>query len=274
MAINVSYQNGKEYSPDMDVALNKTIVGENIIVGNTSFLVSQNTTANMGVKVSVGKAWINGYFINSTASVSLSITGNTSGYSRIDAVVVEASANVGAIKVIQGTPTSNPTCPAIGNTQIKIAEITVVNNAISIGEANIKDCRAKIIESLSKEILSTKEDVKPLIEKNSKVEIYKTGAEGYRVDGDGFIYQWKAQNISSSNGIVDIRLSLPKAFVYPTSVSPTVWLLASDWQTTNDHLAAGGYLKTFMLDSSTVRVIASGLTPGLSYWLRVQCQGF
>ena len=64
MAINVSYQNGKEYSPDMDVALNKTIIGENIIVGNTSFLVSQNTTANMGVKVSAGKAWINGYFIN------------------------------------------------------------------------------------------------------------------------------------------------------------------------------------------------------------------
>ena len=49
MAINVSYQNGKEYSPDMDVALNKTIIGENIIVGNTSFLVSQNTVGFINV---------------------------------------------------------------------------------------------------------------------------------------------------------------------------------------------------------------------------------
>ena len=180
MAINVSYQNGKEYSPDMDVALNKTIIGENIIVGNTSFLVSQNTTANMGVKVSAGKAWINGYFINSTASVSLSITGNTSGYSRIDAVVVEASANVGAVKVIQGTPASNPTCPAIGNTQIKIAEITVVNNAISIGEANIKDCRAKIIESLAKEVLDAKENLNNIVEVvNAEASVQTLGSYPY-----------------------------------------------------------------------------------------------
>ena len=186
MAIKVSYQNNTEYSPTEDVALNKSIVGNKIIVGESSLLVTANTTANMGVKVSAGKAWINGYFINSTASVSLSVTGNTSGYSRIDSVVVEASASVGEIKIIEGTPGSNPTEPILNSNQIRVANITVVNNAISIIESNIKDCRETIIvASLADMVIEAYE--RPYVIKSS----YNTNPS-YRLWSDGYKEIWGA----------------------------------------------------------------------------------
>ena len=142
MALNISYVNNKEYAPEMDVNLNKTIMGEKTIIGTNSLKVSANTTANMGVKVAIGSCWINGYFINNTASYSLTITGNTIGYSRIDAIVIEGSAIGAFIKVVQGTASNTPTCPSIANNQIKLAEVTVINNATAIQTSNIKDTRS------------------------------------------------------------------------------------------------------------------------------------
>lgn len=167
MALNISYVNNKEYAPEMDVNLNKTIMGEKTIIGTNSLKVSANTTANMGVKVAIGNCWINGYFINNTASYSLTITGNTSGYSRIDAIVIEGSATGAFIKVVQGTASNTPTCPSIANNQIKLAEVTVINNATAIQTSNIKDTRSNIMTSLDASIHALENKVSNLEENKS-----------------------------------------------------------------------------------------------------------
>ena len=149
MAINISYINNVSYTPTMDVNLNKSIMGTKTIIGDSNSLkVNANTTPNMGVKVNIGKCWINGYYIENTASVSLSIAGNTAGYSRIDAVVIEGGSSGGSIKIIQGQASAFPSAPSINNNQIKLAEVTVVNNATAIQTANIKNTRSNIITSL------------------------------------------------------------------------------------------------------------------------------
>lgn len=167
MALNISYVNNKEYAPEMDVNLNKTIMGEKTIIGTNSLKVSANTTANMGVKVAIGSCWINGYFINNTASYSLTITGNTIGYSRIDAIVIEGSATGAFIKVVQGTASNTPTCPSIANNQIKLAEVTVINNATAIQTSNIKDTRSNIMTSLDASIHALENKVSNLEENKS-----------------------------------------------------------------------------------------------------------
>ena len=145
MAINTSYINNVSYTPTMDVNLNKSIMGTKTIIGdNNSLKVNANSTPNMGVKVNIGKCWINGYFIENTASVSLSIAGNTSGYSRIDAVVIEGGSSGGSIKIEQGQASAFPSAPPINSNQIKLAEVTVVNNATAIQTANIKDTRNSV----------------------------------------------------------------------------------------------------------------------------------
>ena len=177
MALNISYVNNKEYAPEMDVNLNKTIMGEKTIIGTNSLNVSANTTANMGVKVAIGSCWINGYFIHNTASYSLTITGNTSGYSRIDAIVIEGSATGAFIKVVQGTASNTPTCPSIANNQIKLAEVTVINNATAIQTSNIKDTRSNIITSLDASLHALENKVSSLEEnKSTKREYTGSGA--------------------------------------------------------------------------------------------------
>lgn len=177
MALNISYVNNKEYAPEMDVNLNKTIMGEKTIIGTNSLKVSANTTANMGVKVAIGSCWINGYFINNTASDSLTITGNTSGYSRIDAIVIEGSAIGAFIKVVQGTASNTPTCPSIANNQIKLAEVTVINNATAIQTSNIKDTRSNIMTSLDASLHALENKVSSLEEnKSTKREYTGSGA--------------------------------------------------------------------------------------------------
>lgn len=177
MALNISYVNNKEYAPEMDVNLNKTIMGEKTIIGTNSLKVSANTTANMGVKVAIGSCWINGYFINNTASYSLTITGNTIGYSRIDAIVIEGSATGAFIKVVQGTASNTPTCPSIANNQIKLAEVTVINNATAIQTSNIKDTRSNIINSLDASLHALENKVSSLEEnKSTRREYTGSGA--------------------------------------------------------------------------------------------------
>lgn len=130
------------------------------------FKVTQNTTPNMSVNINQGRAVIrNGftaYPVRSDATENRTIGNNTSGNTRIDAVVLyidlgatpnSQSSNVAKISVVQGTPSSSPVAPsdsaiqtAIGgsNPFIRLAHVTVVNNASSITNANIEDRRVKL----------------------------------------------------------------------------------------------------------------------------------
>lgn len=130
------------------------------------FKVTQNTTPNMSVNINQGRAIVRhgltAYPVRSDATENRTIGNNTSGNTRIDAVVLyidlgaspnSQSSNVAKISVVQGVPSSSPTPPsdsaiqtAIGgsNPFIRLAHVTVVNNASSIVNANIEDRRAKV----------------------------------------------------------------------------------------------------------------------------------
>ena len=141
--------------------------GGKVIYGDTSLVVSAQSTPNMTVKISSGECSVNGAILQNTASTNLTIASNSASYARIDAIVAYISDTTYELKVLQGTASASPTAPdCTSNTYIKLAEVT------SIQASNVKDCRNTnnqiIIASLSKEI----------IELNSKVAALESTVNG------------------------------------------------------------------------------------------------
>lgn len=130
------------------------------------FLVEQQASPNMTVKVAVGRAYVKGattnaYPVRNDASANVTITANASGNPRKDAIVLfidtAASPNSGATNVatlicIAGTPGASPIAPTDAeiNTAlsskpfIRLANVTVASGAGSIVTANIADARVTI----------------------------------------------------------------------------------------------------------------------------------
>lgn len=135
--------------------------------GADHFKVSERGAgANMSVDIATGRAFVeesgNAYPVRNTATVNKTVTGNSSGNTRIDSVVLyidlsaspdSTSSNVAKLAVVVGTPGASPSAPddteigsAIGasNPYLVIADITVANGASSITDANITDQRSVI----------------------------------------------------------------------------------------------------------------------------------
>jgi hypothetical protein len=129
----------------------------------TGFLVAQNTSPDMNVKVAAGIAYVpNDSFsaystepkywpVISDAYETIAIASNPSGSSRIDLVCIkcddgisadENASNIASIVVVQGTPGAG--APSVPANHEKIATITVANGATSIVNANIADDRQQI----------------------------------------------------------------------------------------------------------------------------------
>lgn len=128
------------------------------------FAVEQETVPAMSVKVAQGYAFLrksDGSMVYpvrlSGADASAVIGANSSGNSRIDAVVLyidlSASANsdisnVAKLAVVAGTPAGSPVAPSDGDIQtalgasnpfIRLANVTVASGAVSIVTANISN---------------------------------------------------------------------------------------------------------------------------------------
>lgn len=119
--------------------------------------------ANMSVDVETGRAFVlgssgNAYPVQHTGSVSnVTITANTSGSTRVDAIVVwidtaatpdSTASNVAKLKAVVGTSASALSDAAIqtdlgaGIPFLRLANVTVVNGASSIEDDDISDARA------------------------------------------------------------------------------------------------------------------------------------
>ncbi len=130
-----------------------------------NFRVDAQTSPNMTVKVNSGNAYVkgssgNGYPVRADASADVTINPNSSGNSRIDAVVLYIdksqtanadASNVAKLISVQGTPAPSPTAPsdsdistAIGSSNpfIRLAQVTVASGASSIVSGNITDKRS------------------------------------------------------------------------------------------------------------------------------------
>lgn len=109
-----------------------------------------NVKEGTGMQVNVGSgfAWFNSTWTRNDADYPVDIDISDLLQVRIDAIVLEVnetvSSRTNSIKVITGTPASNPQKPTLTNTneihQYPLAYITVGVGATSITQANIENC--------------------------------------------------------------------------------------------------------------------------------------
>ena len=156
MAIKVypiANANVKYYTTD-HISMNNNLIKEKTIFNN-GFIVSALTTPDLSVNVSSGECRIQGKYLSSSTTTNVLISANTDSYNRYDLIVVDVSGE-GSIKVIKGTPSSNPTIPSASNNQIILAQVLVGSGVSSIQSSNITDLRSTnnqyFMESLDKSI--------------------------------------------------------------------------------------------------------------------------
>lgn len=109
-----------------------------------------NVKEGTGMQVNVGSgfAWFNSTWTRNDADYPLTITASDLLQARIDAIVLEVnetvSSRTNSIKVITGTPASDPKKPTLTNTndvhQYPLAYVTVGVGVTSITQANIENC--------------------------------------------------------------------------------------------------------------------------------------
>lgn len=140
-----------EYSARVTRQLLSIIGTEGVIEGLT--VAQRSAGANMSVDVAAGKALIQGddqsnqgvYLAVNEAVVNLAVVAADPSNPRIDRVVLEvrdtnaggASGDDANLRVIEGTPGGAPTAPAIPDTAISLATVSVAAAATSITDANI-----------------------------------------------------------------------------------------------------------------------------------------
>ena len=149
----VASTNVRCYTTD-HISMNSNLIKEKTIFNN-GFIVSALTTPDLSVNVSSGECRIQGKYLSSSTTTNVLISANTDSYNRYDLIVVDVSGE-GSIKVIKGTPSSNPTIPSASNNQIILAQVLVGSGVSSIQSSNITDLRSTnnqyFMESLDKSI--------------------------------------------------------------------------------------------------------------------------
>ncbi len=143
--IKTNYIDGQQYTAADDIAPWKNLLDDGVFdAANGKLLVSANSPADLSVDVSIGAANKNGLFVNSDAITNVPITANTSGYNRIDIIVVDVGVSPVAIKAVAGTGSSSPAAPLPNGNQLVLAEIFVGNNASTIEATAITDKRVMV----------------------------------------------------------------------------------------------------------------------------------
>ena len=149
----IASTNVKYYIAD-HMAMNKNLIKEKTIFNN-GFSVKALATPDLSVNVSSGECRIQGKYLSSSVTTNIPISANTDSYNRYDLIVVDVTGE-GSIKVIKGTPNSNPTIPSASSNQIILAQVLVGSGVSSIQSSNITDLRNTnnqyFMESLDKSI--------------------------------------------------------------------------------------------------------------------------
>lgn len=150
-ATEAPYDANTEWAEYMaqSIGLGVTRADVGVVLGNgsgqlDSLQVTQNSPAGMSVLLNIGTALVYGTTYENDSALTLAITANASGNSRIDTIVLRKSwisQTVRAV-VLTGTPAASPTPPSLtqilGVTwEIPIADILVANAAVSISNSNI-----------------------------------------------------------------------------------------------------------------------------------------
>jgi hypothetical protein len=119
----------------------------NGVFPNPSTNLQVMSNGDMTVTIKAGKAWVNGYVYINDSDLIMSISVADGTLKRIDRLVVQYSTinREIKIKVKKGTFASSPVAPILQRDadiyELGIADISIVNGATSITQANITDIR-------------------------------------------------------------------------------------------------------------------------------------
>ena len=179
--IKTNYIDGQQYTAADDIAPWKHLLADGVFdVTTGKLLVSANSPADLSVNVAIGAANKNGLFVNSDAVVNVPIAANTSGYNRIDIIVVDVGVSPVAIKAVTGTGSASPAAPLPNANQLVLAEVFVGNNASTVETAAITDKRV---------MAKTKQEV--LLDDRTIVESGGNQTDGYYTKyGNGDVEFW------------------------------------------------------------------------------------
>lgn len=203
-----SYMEAGDYSAREDRLLTDTLVPIPGVVDGMD--VSQQTTANMSVRVSAGRAFVKytassdqgTYHVVNDGFVTLAIASAHATLTRIDRVVLTVRDatlagglnNDAIFQVITGTPASSPSAPAQPANSITLAVITISPGVSSIVTAKINGAPARIKNiarmsySLAPQAIACLSTARPTQNLVDGMVIYETdtGFARYRVGS-----QWK-----------------------------------------------------------------------------------
>jgi hypothetical protein len=125
-------------------------------VAGTEFQVTASVPPAMTVSVGAGMAFVQGassatqgvYTVVNDSSFTLAVSAANPSNPRIDLVVLEVldqaysgSSNLAQVRVLAGTPATNPAPPTATGSFIALAQIQVPANASAVTSANITDLR-------------------------------------------------------------------------------------------------------------------------------------
>jgi hypothetical protein len=124
-----------------------SFIGNGVYASPSSNLqvVANNTST---LTISAGKAWINGYYFESTAAENVTVSGNSTALPRIDRIVLRLDLTKRLIEfaVKQGTPASSPVAPGLTRTatvhELGLATVRVGAGSTIVTPANTTDTRA------------------------------------------------------------------------------------------------------------------------------------
>tara|TARA_R110000787_G_scaffold117171_8_gene227721 strand:+ start:173 stop:1321 length:1149 start_codon:yes stop_codon:yes gene_type:complete len=162
--INTRSIQGEDLTAASDRLINSVLLNEGVVntVGN-SFLVAQQSSPNMTIKVGsgtagdravvVGDTALQGTFIveHQSTSVTVPVTTANASNPRVDIVVLRVYDNTfdssgkdySDVEVIAGSPAGSPSAPSTPASAIKLATISVAAGATTVVTANIADARTE-----------------------------------------------------------------------------------------------------------------------------------
>lgn len=122
-------------------------IGNGVFITPASQLKVIPKAGEMGVLISIGDAYINGYWYQNDAVVAKKLTNASGTNSRIDRIVLRWDSSTRTIysAVLQGTPAALPEAPALTRSadiyEIALADILIGKAVTEIKEENITDLR-------------------------------------------------------------------------------------------------------------------------------------
>lgn len=157
MAIEPNWMQNRDYSARLDRQIIASLFYEGVRTPGAYAVSERGAGANMSVDVAVGEAFVDGddqpnqgtYFVESDAVVNIAIGAAPGSNSRIDLVVLQVrDPNAGGpagddavIQVVAGTVAASPVAPAVPDSALVLAQVTVASGTASITTAMISNRR-------------------------------------------------------------------------------------------------------------------------------------